>query len=213
MTKQQYKKTIDAFLTQRFHFLFECAGNILKSKSADPSDLIGELVIYLYDHQLKLQPYLDGTLPDLMIMKGTMLEGFSVSWMRLQAAHATTPFNRKHNLNSGKTEESFNTSDEYDNIIDETIDFCEDDYIKDLRTIYSDCQVENILKIHTIYPNLSEVHKILFKAYFMEGLSYDKIRERYTFFREKNGKKVYYKSKKSIYNLMLELKNEIKKNL
>lgn len=212
MTKQQYKKTIDAFLTQRFDFLQECARNILKSKKLSPSDLIGELAIYLYDHQLKLQPYLDGTLPDLMSMKGTMLEGFSVSWMRLQAAHATTPFSRKHSLNSGASEESFNYIDEYD-IIDEDIDFCEDDYIKDLRTTYSDCQVENILKIHTIYPNLSAVHKILFDAYFMEGLSYDKIREKYTFFREKNGKKIYYKSKKSIYNLMLELKNEIKKNI
>jgi hypothetical protein len=212
MTKQQYKKTIDNFLSQRFTFLLECAGNILKSKISDPSDLIGELVLYLYDNQIKLQPYLDGTLPDLMSMKGTMLEGFSVSWMRLQAAHATTPFNRKHMLNSGTHQEDFNI-ESVEDMIDESIDFCEDDYIKDLRTIYSDCQVENILKIHTIYPNLSEVHKLLFNAYFMEGLSYDKIREKYTFFRTKNGKKVYYKSKKSIYNLMLELKNEIKKNI
>lgn len=90
----------------------------------------------------------------------------------------------------------------------------EDEYIQDLRRIYNDDQVNNILKIHDIYPNLSKVHKILFQAYFIEGLSYDKIKDKYDFFRtDKNGKTVHYKSKKSIYNLMNELKEEIKRQL
>jgi hypothetical protein len=95
---------------------------------------------------------------------------------------------------------------DFDNIND-------DEYINDLRTIYTDEQINKILKIHDIYPELSKINKILFDAYFLKGLSYDKIKDQYTFFRTKNGKKVYYKSKKSIYNLMIELKNEIKSKL
>jgi len=85
--------------------------------------------------------------------------------------------------------------------------------MRDLRNVYTEEQVEKIMKVHDIYPTLSNVNRILFDAYFMENLSYDKIKEKYTFFRTKDGKKIFYKSKKSIYNLMLELKNEIKRKL
>jgi len=43
------------------------------------------------------------------------------------------------------------------------------------------------------------------------GKSYDKIVKKYTFFREKDGKRIKYKSKKSIYNLMKDLKEKINK--
>jgi hypothetical protein len=89
----------------------------------------------------------------------------------------------------------------------------EDEYIKDLRTTYTDSQVENILKIHDIYPTLTKSQQILFDAYFLENLSYEKIKNKYTFYETKNGKKVYYRSRTSISKLMTGLKDEIRKKL
>lgn len=197
MTKKEYKKIIDDFLVINYTYIHSCAGNILKSRQMFADDLVGELIIFLYNHQKKLEDYIE--------IK--MLQAFCVSWMTLQCKYTTTPFSRKF-LNRDETTEEI--PDVYS---DEYIPTTEDDYIKDLRRVYTDKQVVNILKIHDIYPTLSPVHKILFDAYFIEGLSYDKIKDKYTFFRTKNGKKVYYKSKKSIYNLMKELKDEIKNKL
>jgi hypothetical protein len=90
----------------------------------------------------------------------------------------------------------------------------EDEYIKDLRYVYNDIQIKKILQIHDIYPSLSKVNKMLFDAYFMEGLSYDKIKDKYTFFRtDKNGNKIYYKTRYSVYQLMIKLKEEINNKL
>lgn len=196
MSKKEYKEVIDTFITMRWEFLNECSINITKSKKIDSGDLLSEMVIFLYENQDKIEPYLD--------MK--MLEGFSVSWMKLQAQHKTTPFNRKYKTNN-------NESIDIPDIEAEGVDITEEEYIRDLRTHYTDEQIEKIMKIHDIYPTLDNVNRLLFDAYFIEDLSYDKIREKYTFFRSKGGKKVYYKSKKSIYNLMLGLKSEIWKKL
>jgi len=200
MTKREYKQIIDTFITNRYEYLFDCATNILKGKREDPGDLVAELTIYLYDNQEKLDPYIG--------IK--MLEGFSVSWLKLQAQYDNTTFMRKYKKMARGEEISTNIKSNELVGDDETP---EDEYIKDLRRIYTDEQVENILKIHDIYPDLSKAHQILFRAYFLEGLSYDKIKDRYTFFENKNGKRVYYKSKVSIFNLMTELKNEIKRKL
>lgn len=199
MTKSEYKKTIDDFLTTRYEYIIECATNILKGKREEPGDLVAELVIYLYNNKEKLDPYIS--------IK--MLEGFSISWLKLQAQYNNTTFMRKYrkNNNSEGAEQRMIDNAEVIN------DITEDEYIQDLRRVYTDDQVENILKIHDIYPNLKKPQQILFDAYFLEGLSYDKIREKYTFFENKKGKRVFYKSKVSIFNLMKDLKNEIKKNL
>lgn len=196
MSKREYKKIIDTFISNRYDFLSECSRNITKNKKTDGGDLLAELVIFLYENQEKIEPYLD--------IK--MLEGFSVSWMRLQSQHKTTPFNRKYMNNNNEEVDIPDT-------IENSPEICDEDYVKDLKTIYTDHQVEKIMKIWDIYPTLSKVNRILFDAYFMENMSYDKIKDNYTFFRTKNDKKIYYKSKKSIYNLMNELKNEIKKKL
>jgi hypothetical protein len=126
--------------------------------------------------------------------------------MKLQAQHKTTPFNRKYKTNNNESIDIPDTEAE-------GVDITEEEYIRDLRTHYTDEQIGKIMKIHDIYPTLDNVNRLLFDAYFIEDLSYDKIREKYTFFRTKGGKKVYYKSKKSIYNLMLGLKSEIWKKL
>lgn len=196
MSKKEYKEVIDTFITMRWEFLNECSINITKSKKIDSGDLLSEMVIFLYENQDKIEPYLD--------LK--MLEGFSVSWMKLQAQHKTTPFNRKYKTNNNESIDIPDTEAE-------GVDITEEEYIRDLRTHYTDEQIGKIMKIHDIYPTLDNVNRLLFDAYFIEDLSYDKIREKYTFFRTKGGKKVYYKSKKSIYNLMLGLKSEIWKKL
>lgn len=198
MSKKEYKKIIDSFITIRWDFLQECSMNITKNKKIEGGDLLSELILFLYDNQDKIEPYLD--------IK--MLEGFSVSWMKLQAQHKTTPFNRKYGRNNNEDGVEIPDTECQD-----TDDLTEEEYIRDLKSIYTDEQIEKILRIHEIYPTLDRVNKLLFDAYFMEDLSYDKIREKYTFFRTKNGKKVFYKSKKSIYNLMLGLKTEIWKKL
>lgn len=198
MTKSEYKKVIDIFIQENWNYLYECAGNILKKRPNLTDDLMAELVLFLYTNQDKLEDYID--------IK--MIQAFSVSWMKLQCKYKSTPFNRKYS--GSEFNDNFKSIQaEYE--IDWELG--EVDYIKDLKVNYTDSQIENILKIHEIYPTLNPVHKLLFDAYFIEGLSYDKIKDKYTFFRTKNGKKIYYKSKKSIYNLMKDLKDEIKNKL
>lgn len=202
MKKTEYKKRIDDFLVLNWDFLLKCARNCLIGKKTSHNDLVGELTLYLYDNQTKVQPYFEDENNSNAIL------AFSISWLKLQATHNTTPYSRKFQSRSNEGEIPEVAS------IAEPEDTLEEDYIKDLRNIYTDKQIERILKINDIYPTLSKVNKILFKAYFVEDLSYDKIKEKYDFFRtDKNGKRIYYKSKKSIYNLMVELKNEIRKNL
>ncbi len=194
---KDWKKHIDCFIERNWKFLYECSRNIMKGKKNDPGDLMGELCLFLYEQKEKVVPYCEDN---------SSLQAFCVSWLKLQATYASTPFNRKHTPKAGDTE--------MPELPDAPSAEPEDEYIQDLRRIYNDDQVNNILKIHDIYPNLSKVHKILFQAYFIEGLSYDKIKDKYDFFRtDKNGKTVHYKSKKSIYNLMNELKEEIKRQL
>jgi hypothetical protein len=202
MKKSEWKTHIDKFINSKYDFIRTCAKNIMKGKKLNYDDLVSELVLFIYDNQERLLPYLSND-PNTY----NDLTAFSISWMKLQAKYSTTPFSKKYN--------NMATEWEMPEIATEVnADLDEADYIKDLKTIYTDDQVENILKIHEIYPTLSKSQQILFKAYFLEDLSYDKIKEKYHFFRkDKNGKVVYYKSKKSIYNLMLELKNEIKGKL
>lgn len=197
MSGRDWKKHIDIFIGKNWKFIEECANNIMKGKKNNAGDLLGELCLFLYEQQDKVVPY---------CANDNSLKAFCLSWMKLQAQYASTPFNRKYTPNA-QAEEMPDVP-----ATDETVP--EDEYIQDLRRVYTDEQVDKILKIHDIYPGLSKVHKILFQAYFIEGLSYDKIKDRYDFYRtDKNGKKIHYKSKKSIYNLMKELKDEIKKNL
>lgn len=199
MTKSEYKKIVDNFLIANWSFLNECANNILRTRSMFADDLVGELVLFLYTNQRKLNDYIEID----------MLQAFCVSWMKLQTKYDNTPFAKKFlNQNNEEFDFSSPTDENFTDVMQS-----EDDYVKDLLRVYTDEQVSNILKIHNIYPELTKVQKVLFDAYFIENLSYDKIKDKYTFFREKNGKKVYYKSKKSIYNLMNELKSEIKKKL
>lgn len=204
MKKNEYKAHIDKFVSTKYDFIRTCGKNIMKGKKLNYEDLVSELLIFLYDNKEKLEPYVTND-----PINYNDLTAFSISWMKLQAEYATTPFSKKYSNRS--------TDWEMPEIAGEDLsdtNTLEEDYVKDLRTIYTDEQVHNILKIHDIYPNLTKSQQILFKAYFLEDLSYDKIKEKYHFYRtDKNGKIKYYKSKKSIYNLMLELKNEIKGRL
>lgn len=197
MSNRDWKRFIDDFLTRNWQFLNGCAKNIMKGKNNSPGDLAGDLVLFLYEQREKVLPYCH---------EENSMKAFCISWLKLQAQYPSTPFNRRHTPKAG--------ADEMPEMADQSDFLGEDPYIQDLRRVYNDGQVENILKIHEIYPGLSKVHKILFQAYFIENLSYDKIKEKYDFFRtDKNGKKIHYKSKKSIYNLMKELKEEIQRRL
>ena len=201
MTKREYKRAIDDFLTQQWSFLLQCSKNILKSKKTDPNDLVAELVVFLYDNQAKLE----------WNVSIQMLTGFSLSWMKLQSQYKSTPFNRKY---QNRNEEVSEVSMEEQFIDFQPEDLSEDEYVTDLRRVYTDEQIENILKIHDIYPTLNKTEKILFDAYFIENLSYDKIKDKYTFFRvDKNGKKKFYKCRVSIFHLMKDLKNNIRGKL
>lgn len=205
MTKGEYKKIIDKFLEEKYRYLMDCASNIMKKKphSSAAGDLVGELVIFLYDNQPKLQAYVDIE----------MLLGFSVSWLKIQSQYKTTPFARKYDPIPDKISIEDILEKPSDEPIIEIDDLDIDAYVKDLKTIYTDEQIANILKIHDIYPTLSAIGKIVFDAYFMEGLSMDKIRQKYSFFREKNGKKVFYKGRQSIFYMLRDLKEEIRGKL
>lgn len=203
MNKQKYKRIIDEFINSKYQYLIECATNILKSRRNDPYDLVAELVLFFYENQDKLEHFITQE-SYLNYTDKQMLEGFSISWLRIQGSYKTSTFSRKWQVN-----------DNSENVIPDVAEevYYEDDneYTKDLRKVYTEEQVENILKIHEIYPTLTKVEQMLFNAYFLEGLSYEKIKDKYHFYRtDRNGKKVFYKSKKSIYNLMKDLKGTIK---
>lgn len=198
MSNKEYKQKIDNFLQTRYNFLCECAKNITFKMKTDPNELVSELAIFLYANKSKLDPYMDGK----------MLEGFSVSWLKIQGRHKTSPFNRKCMYQNEKTTDQIPEQEAPEQSLEN-----EDPYITDLRGTYTDEQIENILKIHDIYPTLHPSHQILFKAYFLESLTYDKIKDKYTFFKIVNGKQINYKSKYSIHKMMLGLKEEIKKKL
>jgi hypothetical protein len=198
-----YKKIIDEFIVKKYDYLIECSTNVLKGKN-NPHDLVSELVLFFYDNQEKLELFISQD-SYLNYSDTQMLEGFSVSWLRIQGGYKTSTFNRKWKRNDN----SINIPE----IAEEPTYDEENEYIKDLRRVYTEDQITNILKIHDIYPTLTKVEQMLFNAYFLEGLSYEKIKNKYNFYRTKNGKKVFYKSKKSIYNLMNELKITIKRSI
>lgn len=190
-----WKQTVDNFINVEWCSLNTISKSITKW-NYDSGDLLSELVIYLYDNEDKLLYYYNNNL----------MKGFCVTWMKTQIQHKTSTFRRKYVKNGGEYLEN-HPMDLPNN------DFEKDDWEKDMSNIFTDEQIEMVKKIYECYPLLTEAQKVLFKAHFIEGLSYDSIRKKYTFFREKDGKKVYYKSKKSIYNLMMTLKEKIKENL
>lgn len=206
MNKRKYKSIIDKFINLRYEHLLDCSKNVLKGKSVNPMDLVAELVIFFYDNQDKLEHFITQE-SFLNYTDQQMLEGFSVSWLRIQGRFNSSTFWRKYII---KDREEGDIPD----LPYEAEDLNEDEYVTDLRNVYTEAQIEKILKIHEIYPTLTKVEQMLFKAYFLENLSYEKIKDKYTFYRtDKNGKKIYYKSKKSIYNLMNDLKETIKNKL
>lgn len=196
-----YKKIIDTFIQKRHKYLTECATNILKyNTTIEPNELVGELVLYLYTHKQKIEEY-------LAIDK---LEAFCVSWMTINGKYNTSPVNKKHSQREYEIDETYDVVGDNDGF-DELID--KDDYEKDLSSIFTDEQIQKILSIDKMIDKLTKSELILFRAYFIENLSYDKICKKYTFYREKDGKMITYKSKKSIYTLMNGLKNKIRENI
>jgi len=191
-----YKKLLDTYLSNRYDYLYKCAINILKNTTSnlEAGDLISELTIHLYTNEEKIQRYI----------AMDKLEGFCVTYMNLNGKYASSSLNKKYKVQF----------DELDNVLanklgEETTYSNEDEYVQELEQHYTSEQITKILAVDAILNQLTLPEKILFDAYFVKNLSYDKICEQYTFFREKDGKKVTYKSKKSIYNMMTELKNKI----
>ena len=198
----EYNETIKKFLNQRYNYLRECCVNILKyNANIEPDELLSELTIHLYTNQEKIEEYI----------KINKLEAFCVSWLNIQGKYQTSPVNRKHNKSNtyeldDYTQDSLPTTDEK---LDEEL--YDDEYYRDLSRHFTEEQIQKIKQVDDIIPTLTTSEQILFNAYFIENLSYDKIVKRYTFYREKDGKRITYKSKKSIYNLMLGIKDKLNK--
>lgn len=194
-----YKKTIDEYITNRYKFLLECSKNILLTNKTPitPGDLVSELVLYLYSNEDKIQTYINFG----------KLEGFCITYLNLNGKYLTSTLNKKYRLQFDeldliKTNKLYNTEN-YD-LIDKN------DYERELNEFFTQEQINKILSVNSIIDKLSVAEQILFDAYFIKNLSYDKITKKYTFYKEKNDKKIEYKSKKSIYNMMINLKNKIK---
>lgn len=195
-----YKITINNLITSRYNYLLGCATNVLNKNfntCVEPHDLIAELTLYLHTHKPKVTEYI----------KINRLEAFCVSWINIQGKYATSQINKKYNTNHYELDEFT-----INNLVHMDIDYTKvekGDYERDLHNIFTDGQVDKIMSIDKIIDKLTKSEMILFKAYFIEDLSYDKIVKKYTFFREKDGKRINYKSKKSIYTLMKALKEKI----
>jgi hypothetical protein len=190
-----YKKTIDNLITQRYNHFLKCATNILKdNKNIEPEELISELVIYLYNNKDKVKEYI----------KLDKLEAFCVSWLTIQGRYQTSPTQIKHSQKEYSIDEGTPTPV----YVPDSEDYL-DEFEKDLSSIYTDEQIKKILSVYNVYDELTKSEQILFRAYFIDNLSYDKIVNKYTFYRLKDDKKITYKSKKSIYNMMIALKTKI----
>lgn len=195
-----YNEIINKFIEDNYTFLLECSTNILKGQKTEPGDLIAELCLYIYDNESKLS-----------LLEGhNALLAFSISWMNLQSRYKTTPFNLKYKRDVDYTESDLK---KIDNIIEEEVEIEISDKLKDLKRIYTDKQCENILKVNEIIPELSITNQIIYKLYFEDLLSCDKIKNRYNFFKKQGDKITYYKSKSSIAKMVNELKSEIRKKL
>jgi hypothetical protein len=197
-----YKQTIDIFITKRYEHLLQCSVNILKTNKKtilEPNELVSELVIYLYTNKVKVTEFI----------KINKLEGFSVSWMNIQGRHMTSQVNRKHNINNSVELDDILTN--YIPSTDKDLEnISETSYEKDLYNSFNEEQIVKIMKVDGVLDELTKTEMFLFKAYFIEGLSYDKIVKKYTFYREKDGKRINYKSKKTVYDLMKSLKIKIR---
>jgi hypothetical protein len=194
-----YKTEINNFIEIRYDYLLECATNILRknNRGIDPTELVSELTIHLLTNEDKIQDYI----------RLNRLEAFCVSWMNIQGKYNTSPMNLKYNIKAYEMDDY--TKETYGEI-DEKIDKIDKhEYEQDLLKHFTEGEVKKIMLVDSIYPSLTKSEQILFNAYFIENLSYDKIVKKYTFFREKDGKRIKYKSKKSIYNLMKDLKEKI----
>jgi hypothetical protein len=198
-TSMNYTKEINNFIEIKYTYLLECATNILKknSRGIDPTELLSELTIHLLTKEEKIQEYI--TLGKL--------EAFCVSWMNIQGKYHTSPLNIKYNIRAYEMDEYTQSTLGMEDEGMTTIDINE--YEEDLLKHFTEEQVKKIMLVDKIYPSLTKSEQILFRAYFIENLSYDKIVIKYTFYRDKDGKRITYKSKKSIYNLMKGLRNKI----
>jgi hypothetical protein len=198
-TSMNYTKEINNFIEIKYTYLLECATNILKknSRGIDPTELLSELTIHLLTKEEKIQEYIE-------LGK---LEAFCVSWMNIQGKYHTSPLNIKYNIRAYEMDEYTQSTLGMEDEGMTTIDINE--YEEDLLKHFTEEQVKKIMLVDKIYPSLTKSEQILFRAYFIENLSYDKIVIKYTFYRDKDGKRITYKSKKSIYNLMKGLRNKI----
>jgi len=190
-----YKKTIDDLINQSYSHFLKCAKNILKdNRNIEPEELISELTIYLYTNKDKVKEYI----------KLNKLEAFCVSWLTIQGRYQTSPTQIKHSQKEFSIDDSTPTP----TIVEEEY-LEQDEFEKDLAIIYTDEQIKKILSVYNVYDDLTKSEQILFRAYFIDNLSYDKIVNKYTFYRVKDNKTITYKSKKSIYNMMINLKAKI----
>lgn len=198
-TIMDYTKEINTFIEQRYDYLLECATNILlkNNRGIDPTELLSELTIHLLTNEEKVMDYI----------RMNKLEAFCVSWMNIQGKYNTSPINRKYDIKAYEIDEYTQTTLGEDDSRYDNIDIHE--YEEDLLKHFTQEQVDKIMLVDKIYPSLTKSEQILFNAYFIENLSYDKIVKKYTFYREKDGKRITYKSKKSIYNLMKGLRDKI----
>jgi hypothetical protein len=197
--KINYKQICNEFITRRYKYLLECATNIIKIQGdLEPADLVAELVIYLNDNKEKV----------LLYIEMNKLEAFAVSWMSIQGRYKTSPINVKYTTKADTMDDLLTISLPSPIALDYEI--YQSDYENDLKDIYTDEQIKNIMSVSNILDKLSKVEGILFQAYFVDNLSYDKICKKYTFYENKNGKRVTYKSKTSISVMMNNLKDKIK---
>lgn len=190
-----YKQTIDNLITSRYDHLLECSKNILKdNKQVEPVELLSELTIYLYSNRDKVAEY-------IVLDR---LEAFCVSWLTIQGRYTTSPTNKKYQSKEYSLDDSTPTP------TTEPIYFTdESEYENDLASIYTPEQIQKILSVNNILDQLTKTEQILFNAYFIENLSYDKIRVKYSFYKEKDNKRITYKSKNAIYHMMKALKEKI----
>lgn len=178
---------MDEYINKRYSFLRKCANNITKKRRACANDdLLSELILYVYTNPTKIEKYISDEL---------VFEKFCIKWMNSQFNWSNSPFNNK-----------YRESIEYIDITNSSYEDESDEIYKDLSSIYTDKQIDKIMFVYNFYDTLNPAEQLLFRLYFIERKSLEKIKNEVSFTKNK----MRYNNRTIVFLQIKKIKQKIK---
>lgn len=184
---------VDTFLESNYDSLNKIAQSYCIGTQMPPKDLVGDLILYLYDNEEKVKTFLSCD---------SSLIRFSKKYM----------WNQTHLYTKNKGVSNFKSKFQiYDNPDPQHIEIGIEinetligEYERDLSGTYTEEQIKKIVFTNNFIPKLNEIEKRLFQLHFEERMSHTKIA---LYLQEKYNQKV---SPSSVYNMLVHLRQKIK---